>query len=220
MQQGGGEYLVGFFVYVFVAILVLVSFLFPFGLLCLPFFNKLLRARCKVYFQTSYRSEFFLLVRSSIHSSELQWELCMSPGYLCKSSRCMWLVSLSFESQLSTEECISLPSPGLFSVSHPRGTVSNNTQSVQGDPSAAELSCANSLETSRTLPPEFSPPAEQNSTLLYLFGCFGLPCAHACSSTPFKFSPNQKCRDSKACTRLPHIIMVLSAWQSDIGQKY
>lgn len=51
MQQGGGEYLVGFFVYVFVAILVSVSFLFLFGLLCLPFFNKLLRQDAKFIFK-------------------------------------------------------------------------------------------------------------------------------------------------------------------------
>lgn len=51
MQQGGGEYLVGVFVYVFVATLVSVLFLFPFGLLCLPFFNKLLRQDAKFIFK-------------------------------------------------------------------------------------------------------------------------------------------------------------------------
>lgn len=64
----------------------------------------------------------------------------------------MWLVSLSFESQLSTEECISLPSPGLFSVSHPRGTVSNNTECARGPLSYRAQLCKQSGDLQDTLP--------------------------------------------------------------------
>lgn len=63
------------------------------------------------------------------------------------------------------------------------------------------------VTSSRTKPPYFC----------ILFGCFGLPCAFI---TPFKFLPNQECRDCKACTQLPHILLVLWAQQSDIWQKY
>lgn len=95
----------------------------------------------------------------------------MPPGYSCKSSRCMWLVS-----HLSTEEHTPLPGPGLFPVSHPLRTVSNNTQSEERDPSAAELSCADSLETYRSQSPEFSPPAEQNHhTFVFFLGALGFP---------------------------------------------
>lgn len=104
--------------------------------------------RCKVYFQASYNSEFFLLVCSSSHSADLKWEPCMPSVYLCscKSSRYMWLVSINFEFQLSTVKCSSPSSPGLFTVSHTHGNVSNNAQTVERDPSYTELSYENSLE--------------------------------------------------------------------------
>jgi len=61
----------------------------------------------------------------------------------------MWLVSITFEFQLSTGKCSSPSSPGLFTVSHTHETVSNNAQIVERDPSYTKLSYENSLEIER-----------------------------------------------------------------------
>lgn len=164
MQQGGEEHLGEFFV----------SVLELFCLFCgFPFLNKLLRQGARLIFKLLTTLSFSSW---SIHSSELQWELCMPPGQLCKPARWQWLVSLSLTPS-SLQRDAPVPSPGLFTVPHPRGADCGwqHTQWGKGSP-ATELSCANSLETCSSLSPGFSLPAEQNHCpFLFSLGALGFP---------------------------------------------
>lgn len=186
--------------------------------LVLAFFNKLLRQDAKFVFQLlttltfSYGCACLSTVLSFSESSA-----CPQFTSVNLQGVCGWFPSALNSSSLQKNESLHPALSCSLSQIH-MGLWETHTECARGFLSYRAELC--SLRTTAHSPQ--NPHLQQNKTptFLYLFGCSGLPCAQACSSTPCKFLLNQKCRDSKACTRHPHILLVLSAWQSDIWQKY
>lgn len=128
----------------------------------------------------------------------------MPPGYLCKSFvRCMWLVSLSCESQLSTEECISLPSPDLFTVCHPHGIVRNNTQIWKGIPQLQSRAVQTAWRPAGHSPQTSHLQQNKTTTLFYSLVALGFPVLMPVPAPPANSFQTRSAETAKPAPNIP-----------------